>query len=240
MTTCEQYILDYAATENIFGAEDIICSWQRKEISRQSLNAMLARLVKVGKLQRISRGRYAINSRKAFKPELQQSTVDLYKSIKEHYPYTSVCVYEGRWLVQFMHHVSSNNSIYIEVERDAAEFVFDWLRAKGMEAYYRPDGEFIYRYVDLGKGAVIVKVLTSQSPLQEEDDVKIPTLEKLLVDMYCDKDFMYLQGSEYYHVVNAAQDEYELCMPTLLRYASRRNVKDKIEKIIEDAKNDID
>ena len=58
MTTCEQYILDYAASGNIFRAEDIIGSWQRTEISRQSLNAMLAKLVKLGKLQRVSRGRY--------------------------------------------------------------------------------------------------------------------------------------------------------------------------------------
>ena len=240
MTTCEQYILDYAASGNIFGAEDIIGSWQRTEISRQSLNAMLARLVKLGKLQRVSRGRYAADPRKAFKPGLLQSTVDLYKSIEGHYPYASVCIYEGRWLFQFMHHLASNNSIYVEVERDAAESVFEWLRTKGVEAYYRPDGEFIYRYVDLGKGAVIVKVLTSQSPLHEDNGVKIPALEKILVDMYCDKDFMYLQGSEYYHVVNAAQNEYELNMPTLLRYASRRNVKDKIKKILEEAKNDID
>lgn len=110
------------------------------------------------------------------------------------------------------------------------------MREKGKEAYFRPDGEFIYRYIDLSKTVYIVKILTSQSPLSEIDGIPVPTLEKLLVDMYCDKDFSYLQGAEYYHIMNAAQNMYPLSKKTLLRYASRRNVKEKMEKIMAEVK----
>lgn len=241
MVTCEQLILDFAAAGHVFSSSDVVDSFGREEISRATVNTILARLCNAGKIQRISRGKYAaLNVSKTFLPKLSGEAFITFKSVRKQFPYASACVYEGQWLSQFMHHVASNNAIYIEVERDAAESVFEWLRAESKNAYYRPDGNFIYRYINLGDGPIIVKALTSQSPLAETNGIPVPTLEKLLVDMYCDKDFSYLQGAEYYHIMNAAQNKYEINRPSLLRYASRRNVKEKMIKILEESKNDID
>lgn len=241
MITCEQNILTYAASGNVFGSSEIMENLNRVDISRPVVNATLARMANEGKILRVGYGKYvAASGAKIFLPEVAPESVALFKEIKQKFPYASVCLYEGRWLSQFMHHVAINNATYIEVERVAAESVFEWLRGTGKEAYFRPDDEFIYRYVDLGRNVYIVKILTSQSPLSEIDGIPVPTLEKLLVDMYCDKDFSYLQGAEYYRIMNAAQNMYPLSKKTMLRYASRRNVKEKIEKIMEESHYDID
>ena len=241
MITCEQNILTYAASGNVFGSSEIIENLNGADISRPVVNATLARMANEGKILRVGYGKYvAASGAKIFSPELNPENAALYKEIKQKFPYASMCLYEGRWIFPLMHHVAINNATYIEVERVAAESVFEWLRGTGKEAYFRPDDEFIYRYVDLGKNVYIVKILTSQSPLSEIDGIPVPTLEKLLVDMYCDKDFSYLQGAEYYHIMNAAQNMYPLSKKTMLRYASRRNVKEKIEKIMEESKYDID
>lgn len=241
MITCEQNILAFAASGNVFGSSEIMENLNRADMSRPVVNATLARMANEGKILRVGYGRYvAAPSTKIFLPEVNPENAALFKEIKQNFPYASMCLYEGRWIFPLMHHVAINNATYIEVERIAAESVFEWLRGTGKEAYFRPDDEFIYRYVDLRKTVYIVKILTSQSPLSEIDGIPVPTLEKLLVDMYCDKDFSYLQGAEYYHIMNAAQNMYPLSKKTLLRYASRRNVKEKIEKIMEESKYDID
>ena len=239
--TYEQYILDFSSAGIVFTGRDIYDALGRDNISRQSINTILARMSSAGLIERIARGKYAApKTKNIFAPSVSAEAIQLYNDFRVKYPYTAACVYEGEWLSGLMHHIAANNAIYIEVERDAADIVFDYLRSQGKNAFYRPDKEIMYRYVDLSARPYIVKVLTTQSPLSKVEDVPVPTLEKLLVDLYCDKDFNYLQGAEYYHIMNAAQNLYELNVPSMLRYASRRNVKEKIAKIMEESKNDID
>ena len=238
--TCEQYILDFSSSGNVFTGRDIYDAIGRDNISRQSINTILARMSAAGQIERVSRGKYSTpRAQNMFAPVLSSEATLLYNDIRVKYPFAAVCVYQGDWLSHLMHHMATNNAIYIEVERDVADVVFDYLRSQGKNAYYRPDKEIMYRYVDLSAQPYIVKILTTQSPLSKIGNVPVPTLEKLLVDLYCDKDFNYLQGAEYYHIMNAAQNLYELNIPSMLRYASRRNVKEKIAKIMEESKNDI-
>jgi hypothetical protein len=139
-----------------------------------------------------------------------------------------------------MHHVASNQITYIEVEKDIAETVFHQLQDQGKTVYLRPDKDLIYNYIDLKTPVIFVKNLTSESPLQRISDVQISTLEKLLVAMYCDSDFYYLQGSEYYHIMHYARSRYAINLSRLKRYARRRNADNKIIPIFENCLYDID
>jgi hypothetical protein len=65
-------------------------------------------------------------------------------------------------------------------------------------------------------------------------------LEELLVDMYCDSDFYYLQGSEYYHIMHYARSRYAINLSRLQRYARRRPADNKIIPIFENCLYDID
>ena len=78
------------------------------------------------------------------------------------------------------------------------------------------------KYVYLGSAPIIVKNLVSESPLQRIKEIKIPTLEKLLVDMYCDPDFYYLQGGEYWRIMHNAHS-YAINTSKMFRYATRRH-----------------
>ena len=52
-----------------------------------------------------------------------------------------------------------------------------------------------------------------------------------LVDIYCDQDFSYLQGSEYERIAENAMTIFNINKTKLLRYANRRGVKEELEKI---------
>lgn len=238
MSNCSS-IYEFAKRKPIFRASDI--SGVLQGVSLSVINATLSKMTKQGKLARIGHGIYEINNTlETFSPEVSQNAKDTYKLLREQFPFTRFCIYEGNWISGFMHHIAPNHSLYIEVERYADEAVFEFLKSNSRNAYHKPDANFIYKYIDLKEDNCIVKILTSQSPLRTKDGIVIPTLEKLLVDMYCDKDFSYLQGSEYYRIMAGVQDHYSINRNTLLRYASRRNVTEQIDKILNESRYDID
>ena len=81
------------------------------------------------------------------------------------------------------------------------------------------------------KRNVFVKNLVSEAPLQKIDGIPVSTLEKLLVDIYCDQDFSYLQGSEYVRIAENAMTIFNINKTKLLRYAKRRGAKEELEEI---------
>jgi hypothetical protein len=127
--------------------------------------------------------------------------------------------------------MASNQTIYVEVEKEASEFVFDYLKADGVKAFYKPDQDMVYRYINLDERNVFVKNLVSEAPLQKIEGILVSTLEKILVDIYCDQDFSYLQGSEYVRIAENAITLFNINKTKLFRYAKRRGVKEELEKI---------
>ena len=98
--------------------------------------------------------------------------------------------------------------------------------------FLSPDADFVADYIHLDQASLIVKPLVSEAPTQEIEGVSSPRLEKLLVDILCDKDFFYLQGQEAAYIFEKATQIYGIKTDQLMRYASRRNAKSKIEQLL--------
>lgn len=91
----------------------------------------------------------------------------------------------------------------------------------------------MYDYVDLRNECIIVKTLVTESPMMNVGSMKVPTLEKLLVDTQKDADFDYLRGSESYNMFQQAFDLFTINTTKMMRYAKRRG----IDKVIRDLTN---
>lgn len=113
------------------------------------------------------------------------------------------------------------------------ETIFHFIQKQGHVAYLNPDKEFVYNYISMTDDAFIIKPLISESPLIDFKGVKTPTLEKILVDILCDSDMDYLHGNEWYRIFDNANSMYAINRTSMLRYASRRNAKQTLEKAIE-------
>ena len=81
---------------------------------------------------------------------------------------------------------------------------------------------------------MFVKNLVSEAPLQKIDGIPVSTLEKILVDIYCDQDFSYLQGSEYERIAENAMTIFNINKTKLLRYAKRHGANEELEEIYND------
>ena len=117
----------------------------------------------------------------------------------------------------------------LEVDKDAMESVFYYLKDKNYSVYMDPSEELIRRYMIDEKEPWIVKSLVSEAPIQKVNGIPTVTIEKLLVDIFCDPIiFNAQQGSEMNQIFHEAFEKYTISESKMLRYASRRRKKRNI------------
>lgn len=226
-------IMNYAALHPNFGLQDL-CAYLGGEtkISRHTISWYLTKLTESGQLRRVGHGKYTMADKHLFVVTPTDEHKSLNKELKAYWPFAHFCIYNGNIISPLLHHLAANDITYIETEREATFAIFNYLKDKGQTAYLRPTRDLIYNYIDLSQPAIFVKPLITESPVQESEGVLVPTLEKLLVDLQKDVDFFYLQESEGVNIFRNALSLYTINENRLLRYASRRGIREEIEKNI--------
>ena len=231
-------ILDYAADLQQFSVDDIPVD-VFPEVGRNTLSWHLSNLCKKGKLRRVGRGVYTVQSANAFVVKANVKSRSLYRSLSRQFPYADFCVYSANVITPLLHDMMPNNTLYVETNRDTTQSVFDMLfpKYKG-RLFLAPTKEVATTYIDFSKENIIVKPLVTEAPLTLDGKMPVPTLEKLLVDTRIDADYYYLHGYENLEMLRNAINHYNVNRNRLLRYADRRNAKDSILKDLEAINND--
>lgn len=220
-------ILDFANSRSSFTLCELAgYVHDRENISNSGLLWHIRKLIKQNQLSRLSRGLYGKQAKSDFVPSLTEDLRNLYADLTRAFPLIYIVVYSGNDINSLQHHLSANNAIYVEVPKGATEAVFHYLADKKIRAYHRPTEDFMSDYVDLAEKSVIVKALTTEAPIKAVDGVMMPTLEKILVDINADPDFYYLQGNEAFNIMQNALSLYSINTPKMLRYASRRGIRE--------------
>lgn len=236
MMSTTDMILNFAGSRNSFTLCELADYVRSREvISNSGILWHVKKLIMQNKLSRLSRGLYGAFEKKEFVPMLTDELKQLYGDISDRFPLIDVAVYSGQDITALQHHLSANNALYVEVTKEASEAVFHYLIDKKIKAYHKPVSDFMCDYVDLSEHCVIVKPLVSESPVKEIDGIFVPTLEKLLVDINADPDFYYLQGLEASYIMDNAQSLFQLNTPKMLRYASRRGIREKLQSYLKNA-----
>lgn len=89
----------------------------------------------------------------------------------------------------------------------------------------------------LGKDCIVVTDMISEAPLSASAPHEI-CLEKMLVDMYCDKLISSAYSkSEYPEVLKQAMETYHIEPSKMMRYARRRGREDEMKEILEEIEN---
>ncbi len=209
---------------------------KREDISDSGLLWHIKKLINQNRLSRLSRGLYGIYQKKKFVPLLTPEMKKLYNEVAKEFPLINIVVYSGKDITKFQHHLSTNNAVYLEVTKEATEAVFHYLVDKKYKVYHKPSVNLMTDYVDLNENIVIVKPLTTEAPAITIDGCRLAVLEKILVDVNADHDFYYLQGIESTYMMENAGSLYNINIPKMLRYASRRGMRKQLQSIL----NDID
>lgn len=179
-------------------------------------------------------GIYSTGESKKYVPHLNQAHKELFRELKGDFPYSDLCLWETSILNRFMLHQPFRFMTIVEADTDTVESVFYKLQEKDSTVFLGADHELIDRYGFSEKRITIVKLLVSEAPTQETDGVITVTLEKVLVDLFCDEMiFSTYQGNERSIIFKNAFNDYTLNQNKILRYAQRRGKREEVKEYLD-------
>ncbi len=205
---------------------------KNQEFDRNTFRRILYGLTKKGVIFPLGAGLYSLQTsrssekKRIFAPNISSEIIKLNIAIQENFPYIDYMIWETRILYEFMLHLPGQNYFVIEVEEEVCESVFNKLSEiyQG-RVFLVPDRLTMERYVFQKQEPILISRLISQSPKKKIKGIPYPKLEKVLIDLFSDKDkFLIFQGSELITIYKNAFRDYWINPKTLLRYAGRRNV----------------
>lgn len=218
-----------------FRVSDIIAFYGQFEenIKRTTIDWRIYELKNKGVLQRVGRGRYSLGKGTLYHPEINKPLKSLYAKIYKHFPYLKICLWNTKWINEFMIHQPGRFYQLIETDKDATESLFYFLKEHKKDVFLAPSIEILNQYAFDKKEITIITNLVTEAPVQTINKTPTVTLEKMLVDIFCDPVlFGAQQGAEMKNIYSNAFDIYIVDEPKLLRYAARRKRKEEIHEFI--------
>jgi DNA-binding PadR family transcriptional regulator len=203
------------------------------ELSEGTITVYLSKLKKAGIINNPERGVYSITNKQIFNPEINQNLKKIYNKIHKEFPFIDLCVWNTKWLNDLMRHQPLKNYTIIEVEKEAEEQIFNAMTEWNKNVYFNPNEEILERYISSNsEEVIIVKNLVTEAPTTKNNKIRLPTLEKLLVDIIIDKELFAAQQGEIEFIYQSAFKKYTINTAKMKRYAIRRNRETELEKII--------
>lgn len=218
-----------------FKTKEIVDFYKKIEpnLSKTTTNWRIFSLVKKGILNRIGRGAFTLGETKYFLPEITSEQESLQKKIKKDFPFLDLCIWNTSSLNEFSIHQTNQHFQILEVKKEITQSIFIHLKEQKKNVFLEPTKEVFERYVTDSKNVIIVKTLITEAPTLNIDNVKTSSLEKILVDIFCNEIiFSAYQGNEMKTIYKNAFSKYAINESKLLRYANRRGKKEELKNYL--------
>jgi hypothetical protein len=192
-------------------------------------------LIKQSRIQRIGRNKYIKSSllegKKEFTYQLGEYASILENDIRKEYPKMCFTIYETSILNEFVNHMRAKNIIFINVENDYTNTIFEHIQnTDSANVYLKPKIEYLQLY--LKNDMVIVNSIGSEYPKNRSNPTH-SSIESFVVDIFRNKIIKYMFSEhEISDILKEISGTYLIDEDKMLRYARRRNVAEKINKIM--------
>lgn len=202
-------------------------------LSEASFYKKVEELVKNGQIIRVGRNVYSLPDEKRLAYEYKYSELaeEVAQEIAQQYPYVNFSIFEFVQLNDFVNHLIAHNVIFLSVEAEIMDFVFETLRDKYPgKVLINPTVEIYHQY--WSDDMIVLGKLTTEAPKGQKASWHT-RLEKMLVDIMAEPLLLAsISRAEYPHIYEDAFDRYIVDENGLFRYASRRKVIKKIKELI--------
>lgn len=209
-----------------------------KDLKPTTVNWRVYSLVQMGVLQRIGRGKFTLGEGKTYVPEISSSTKSIYKKLKAEFPYINLCIWNTSVLNEFMLHQPNQFYYLVETDKETTDAIFYFLREIKKSVFIDPTKDILEKYLFNEKEVFIVKPLVSEAPTQNINGINTVTIEKMLVDIFCDDViFTAQQGAEMRIIFKEVFNKYTINQSKMLRYAGRRRKKESFNQFVKSTTN---
>lgn len=142
-----------------------------------------------------------------------------------------------------MQHQPGRFFLLVETDKETTDPAFYFLRdsERGRvkkSVFIEPTKDILEKYLGNEKEAVVIKPLITEAPTQKISEVETATIEKILVDIFCDDvTFSAQQGAEMRTIFKEVFARYTLNQSKMLRYAGRRRKKEELNQFVKTISN---
>ena len=227
----DKNVIEMANIVDFYRVED-------EQIKSTTIRWRVHSLVQKGILQRVGRGKFRLGKSTNYFPEISLKLKSTYNKISKDFPFSRICVWQTSALNEFMQHQMGKFYYLVEVEKDATEAIFYFLKEKNLSVFLNPNQEILDKYIPENKDIYIVKTLVSEAPTQRIGKICTVPIEKILVDIFCDETlFAAQQGAEMRTIFNEVLSKYTINQNKMLRYANRRKRKNDFDNYLKTFSN---
>ena len=152
-------------------------------LSEASFYKKVEELVKNGQIIRVGRNVYSLPDDKRLTYEYKYSELaeEVAQEIAQQYPYVNFSIFEFVQLNDFVNHLIAHNVIFLSVEAEIMDFVFETLRDKYPgKVLINPTVEIYHQY--WSDNMIVLGKLTTEAPKGQKASWHT-RLEKMLVDI---------------------------------------------------------
>ena len=126
----------------------------------------------------------------------------------------------------------------LETDKETTNSVFYFLREIKKSVFIEPTNDILEKYNLNERETFIIKPIISEAPTQNINGIETVTIEKMLVDIFCDDViFSAQQGGEMRTIFKNAFEKYTINQSKMLRYADRRRKKEELNQFIKTISN---
>ena len=234
------YYLKILENEKSFSRSELMETMKNdgKNISEATFKVELQKLLKEGSIIRVGRNAYCVAKEgvRVYNYAYSDDAKNIAKILKEKFPLLNFTIMDFVQLNEFVNHQLAHNVIFVSVEADLGDFVFDVLK----EAYpgkvlINPTPEIYHQY--WYDDMIVIGKLISESPVGQQEKWNT-RIEKLLVDLITNAILKSsVSESELPNIYEEAFAKYAIDESCMFRYAKRRGAEKKIREFIRDNTN---
>ena len=189
----------------------------------------LRKCLSENRIIRVAWNKYAVpNEKKVYNHHYSDEAIRVAGFLQENYAALSFQIFEMTQLNSFVNHLIAHNTIFVSVEYELMDFVFDAMKEEYPgRILLKPSVDEYYRYVQ--DDEIIMNRLPSGTPKGLNEAWK-SRLEKILVDIAIDKFISRLvPPSELHNIFEGSYERYMIDRSTMIQYARRKGAAKKME-----------
>lgn len=204
-----------------------------KDATVRTAEWQVRKMTEDGTLERVGRGLYRLTQGSPLLIDVDDTMKSLDSEIMESLPAIRHCLWPLSVTNSLSQHLHNLHIYILDVERIALEAAYHHVRSSHPNTILSKD---LYDDLSAFDGYVLIRPLVTDAPIQKENGVFVAAIEKILVDLAIDKEFVSFQGNEIHHIFENAQKSHPVNLQRMLRYAGRRNHKREISELIDATK----
>lgn len=202
-------------------------------ISDASFKLKLQKMLKEGKIVRVGRNKYCVAKEGVgvYSYKYSDEANNVAEILNGKFPYLDFTIMDFVQLNEFVMQQLAHNVVYVSVEEDLGNFVFEVLKEKYPgKVLINPTPEIYHQY--WYDGMIIIEKLVSEAPMGRKEKWNT-RIEKLLVDLLTSPILKSsVSENELANIYEEVFEKYAVDESCMFRYAKRRGAEKKIREFI--------